>query len=118
LLTSDEHATEELKGRVAEEYKERFERHKREFEDQILEQEKKHRLEIGYAKKIHNDHIASIQQDLKTVQDTQIADLKKRYNELNILRQKDFDEKILQILTYHKKEVDEKDNRILKDNNS
>jgi hypothetical protein len=39
---------EGLKRSVAEEYLKRFQKYKQGFEDQLLEEEKKHRLEIRY----------------------------------------------------------------------
>jgi hypothetical protein len=94
IVNSSEYnnAVEEFRS-AAEEYSSRFEEYKRGFEDQMLEQEKKHRAEIEYLKKIHDEHARLIQQQLKVVQDKQIEDIRKRYNELNAQTEKNFTDK-------------------------
>jgi uncharacterized Zn finger protein (UPF0148 family) len=44
-------ATHEFRKRMEQAYKDRFDKYRRGFEDQLLEQEKKHRLEIESMKK-------------------------------------------------------------------
>ena len=70
----------------------------------MLEQEKKHRLEIEYMKKTH--------MDLKNTQDKHLEYLRKTYNELSIQKENDLNKKEQQLVISHQKEIKEKEKLI------
>jgi hypothetical protein len=102
-------AAQEFKRSTEEEYRQQFDLYKKGFEDQTLEQEKKHRLEIEYMKKTHLDQIKFIQKELKSAQDKQLDDLNKRYDELRLQKENDLNEKLQQVMASHQKEMKEKE---------
>jgi hypothetical protein len=106
VMTNHEydHATQEFKKRAAQEYREQFDQYKKGFEDQVLELEKRHRLEIEYMKKTH--------MDLKSAQDKHLDNLRRTYNELSVQKENDLNKKVHELLISHQKEIKEKEKLI------
>ena len=102
-------ATQDFKRRIEQEYGRKFNESKKLFEDQTLEQERRHRLEIEYLKKNHLDQLSLIQKEFRSSQEKHLEDLKNRYNEFRIQKDKDLNEKLQHQILVHEKEMKEKE---------
>src|SRR5215204_955535 len=113
-LTSNEYerALHEFKGSAEQEYKKQFLEYKRQLQDQLIEEEKRHRLEMESLKRTHTEEIEVIGRELKITQDKQVGNLEKRYSQLNKQREQEVNQKMEQVLASHERDIKEKERLI------
>ncbi len=106
LLTSNEygHASDEIKKRIAEDYKKETEQDKREYEENFQKLIEKHQTEI------HQERL--IQEKLQASYYKQLENLSKSYDELCRQRQKDFDKSLEQTRGEYEEKLYTKDRQL------
>jgi hypothetical protein len=120
LLTSNEYgyATEELKARVAEEYKQQSQKDRKDLEQQNQEQRDEHEAEIEELKKSHNEKCRDISEELKSWYKEQIESIKKSYDELTMRREKDLKDSQEEKTADYEQQLYTKDKQLQKLQNS
>ena len=90
LLTSDEyeHAIEEIKLRLGEEYQQQIQKERSEFEEQIHKERTLFQEKSENIKKNHDEQLNVIRTDMTALYNQQLEEIKRNYQELDLQRQK------------------------------
>ena len=116
VLTSDEfkHAIEEITAKLGEEYQERIKKERSDFEEQIQNERKIFQEKYNNATKNHSEQLDVLRNQLATSYNQQFEELKKKYEDLDLQRQKssrvNFDGKTAE----YKHKMDELSRQIVK----
>jgi hypothetical protein len=116
ILAGDEYnrAMEKLRKKVAETYDEQTNRTKQEYEQQLQEITRTHKVEIENLKKGSEEQRRTFQKELEQSYKEQIAQLKKTYDQLSEENRTQFNNLKKELHASHKKELQEKEEQLKK----
>jgi chromosome segregation ATPase len=109
LLTSDEynHAIEEIRLKVGQDYQEQIKRERSEFEEQIQNERKLFQGKTDSINRNHNEHLQVLRDQLAASYSQQFENMKKNYEDLDLQRQRNSKESLNDKIAEYKQKTSE-----------